>query len=633
MDHIAQVRMNHHNNLNESINDNLPGGSNSTSFSKIKKHYKKKACIFINQHYIAFKLLFFGFLGAQGVFINFRSLFSRHLGLSTAQSGTIWAVDRIFGIFSPPLLGAISDKTQKPRDVLAWIFSICAALLCVTIFIPRQAGNSSINCEDYNLYPIMFPRSALSAEDSEYVRKQCYTFQVIGETDLRSICLNNTINSTEVEIRNSSVSLDQFGRMVDNCESSEQTLFLSQQPIGNGTSRVYMCKNGECKEDSGNASAVVGRSFTLTTDNDRELPSGDPVLKSCVCTPEQDDKPSYDTTFWTFLFINLAVSLALLSGQGLVDSFVIEQLPTEKRHLFGYQRLWGSVGYGMFVLLGGYFKDVIFENFPETATTNIPFLPIFLLSAFCCFLLSATVKFTKDRNVSNAGNQSSKFRLSNIKLLLGDSKIFMFIVFTSAVGFSLGAGETYAFVLAVEKVGASGTVLGLSLGLASVLDVFMYVASTRLLKMFGTNVVMVVGMQVLSTKLLLYTFCTQPWHFILVEQIRGLSWGVTWTAVCNHASKLSPPGLNATMMGLVSMGAWGFGYGLASFVGGILYDSFGGDTMFRIFFAAATAVVIFYSLFVIITREKGSSKMRKEEVKEAEEELKYKSIEDLNNNV
>ena len=74
----------------------------------------------------------------------------------------------------------------------------------------------------------------------------------------------------------------------------------------------------------------------------------------------------------------------------------------------------------------------------------------------------------------------------------------MFLLLVSFVGCSLGLGENYAFVLAVEKVQASGTVLGLSIGLASLLDVVMYMASTVLLKKFGTNLIMIVGLQVLS---------------------------------------------------------------------------------------------------------------------------------------
>ena len=64
---------------------------------------------------------------------------------------------------------------------------------------------------------------------------------------------------------------------------------------------------------------------------------------------------------------------------------------------------------------------------------------------------------------------------------------------------------------------------------------------------------------VFQVKLFIYTLCTEPWHFVLAEQIRGFSWALTWTGVCNYAAQLSEIGSTATIMGVVSMGAWGIG--------------------------------------------------------------------------
>ena len=57
----------------------------------------------------------------QSIIVNYRGIFMKHLGLSTTQGGIIYAVDRIIGISTPPLLGAISDKTRNPRAVILWV--------------------------------------------------------------------------------------------------------------------------------------------------------------------------------------------------------------------------------------------------------------------------------------------------------------------------------------------------------------------------------------------------------------------------------------------------------------------------------------------------------------------------------
>ena len=78
----------------------------------------------------------------------------------------------------------------------------------------------------------------------------------------------------------------------------------------------------------------------------------------------------------------------------------------------------------------------------------------------------------------------------------------MFVLFASIVGFSLGLGENYAFMFAVDKFNASGTIIGLSIGLASIFDVIMYLASTKILKRIRPSIVMIIGAQVLTVSCL-----------------------------------------------------------------------------------------------------------------------------------
>ena len=76
----------------------------------------------------------------------------------------------------------------------------------------------------------------------------------------------------------------------------------------------------------------------------------------CVCSTRVLEDEVYDKTFWLFLFMNLIISLGVLSAQCLIDSYVLYNLPDGKRHHFGFQRLWGSVGFGLGTLLAGFLK-------------------------------------------------------------------------------------------------------------------------------------------------------------------------------------------------------------------------------------------------------------------------------------
>ena len=52
---------------------------------------------------------------------------------------------------------------------------------------------------------------------------------------------------------------------------------------------------------------------------------------------------------------------------------------------------------------------------------------------------------------------------------------------------------------------------------------------------------------------------TESWHYILVECMRGISWSVTYVAVCFHVQLVSPKGLAATTMGLMTGAMFGVG--------------------------------------------------------------------------
>lgn len=571
------------------------------------------------------KVVFFAYLGGQGVVINYRSLFSKHLGLTKTQGGFIWSVDRLIGVFSPPILGMISDKTRRPRDVIAIIFTIGAIFLSLMVFVPIQHSKAGVRCEDKDFYPIVYhARSGnymSSNNNTNYNNgshnstnpnntsdkqgaKQCFRFNDGDDgNNLTSslICVvvvdNKPRGTRELTMRHGVRVEEGMGEMSsfqDRC-TSNSTYFLHRHNSENnnrkGASQSYDCGgDGDCEE----VDLVMGvRDATA------------PPVTSCVCSTDEVEKwQRYDRTFWIFMMMNGVTSVAVLSAQGLIDAFIIDQLPMSKRHHFGYQRMWGSIGYGLLVIAGGFFKDMIDAEYPDASqTTNISYAPIFMSSALCYFLLVVTVKCTKPSEQETKPKES-QFRLADVKTLFLNPSIVVFVIFVSAIGFSLGVGENYAFVLMAEKLDASGTVMGLSIGLSTVLDVIMYLASTRLLKVLGTNPIMISGLLLLSLKLLLYTFCTASWQYIIVEQIRGLTWGVTWTAVCNHSARMCPRTLNATMMGIVSMGAWGLGYGLSSLVGGILYDKIGGDGMFRVSCAASASVAIIYGLYIIVFRNK-----------------------------
>merc|ERR1712002_424484 len=256
--------------------------------------------------FIPLKQMYFFYMGGQGVVINYRSLFSKHLGLTKTQGGFIWSVDRLIGIFSPPILGIISDKTRRPRDVIAVIFTVGAIFLSLMVFVPIQHSKTCVKCEDKDFYPIVYhARSAnyMSNNNTNYNNtsenseaKRCFRFNDKSNVTSSLICVteNKLHGRGEMTMRHGVSVEERMGEMSsfsDRCKSNNTYFLHRENNKRKGAPQSYDCGgNGDCEETE----LVMGA----------RDPSAAP-LTSCVCsTDEEEEWQRYDRTFWIFMVMN-----------------------------------------------------------------------------------------------------------------------------------------------------------------------------------------------------------------------------------------------------------------------------------------------------------------------------------------
>ncbi|XP_076810913.1 major facilitator superfamily domain-containing protein 6-like isoform X2 [Clavelina lepadiformis] len=112
-----------------------------------------KQCFSINTAYLPLKVLYFLYLAGEASFLVFLSVFMRHLGLSTQQSGILFAVHRSLGIIASPVFGAISDKTGRPKTVLIALLLAASFTSLSLLSVPVQSYQrvvESVRLETHN---------------------------------------------------------------------------------------------------------------------------------------------------------------------------------------------------------------------------------------------------------------------------------------------------------------------------------------------------------------------------------------------------------------------------------------------------------------------------------------------------
>jgi PPP family 3-phenylpropionic acid transporter len=143
--------------------------------------------------------------------------------------------------------------------------------------------------------------------------------------------------------------------------------------------------------------------------------------------------------------------------------------------------------------------------------------------------------------------------------------------------------------LYMNDLGASKTLMGLSLTFATISELPILFYSNRLLNRWGARGLMLVALMAYVVRALAYTVISEPWMFLVVQLLHGLTFSAMWVAGVSYADSMAPDGFGATAQGLFSGVLLGLGGIAGALIGGILYDELGAVAMFR--WAAAFALL------------------------------------------
>nr|XP_039265691.1 uncharacterized protein LOC120341273 [Styela clava] len=644
-----------------------------------KKNHHKRCDFHVNRSHIPLKLIYLFFMAGESCVLLYRSIYMKHLGMSTKQTGIIWTLERIFSILLPPLIGAITDITRRPKLILIILLLGGGGTLCSMYFVPQEdmvssgwnvslshgevyTGNISfcwtIHCEqkyspnqDFCVLgnpkanwihcqedPIAIGSlsctSKMSPELILMYRSPGKTKTVI---DITPYVINDTITSTKSNVVDNITLIEDYFSVSstmlkanssiksickihsNNHNFTTLTLLLTSQQVDKlydgllGQAIVYSIVNPR----------LLCIDYDVTYNDNGQQQSCDEFVHNEIDT--------YGVTFWVFITLIFISSFASIGSYPVIEASVLGVLGPEKRHRFGHQRLWASVGWGSAALLIGYLKDRDLDLYGGKGNPNRPFLSMFvgiLICWICAAMVAAKLPI-------KAASNTSKVRFKDIKEVLKRGKAIAFLVLVLFYGANIAVKEIYLFWLAEVKLNAPSSMLGISTFISTLLDIPFCLAAGSLIKRFGHTPIICFGMLIYSLQVILCGVITEPWHLILEEAPRGISWGLTWVVMCSYTAKISPLGLEASTMGITQATLWGIGYGVGALLGGIFFQTFGGDKMFLLFGAMSLCVSVLFGIFSFCTRNKddsdvtdkedGSLDEEKETLKNNEEDVEEKT--------
>nr|XP_013189420.1 unnamed protein product [Amyelois transitella] len=312
------------------------------------------------------------------------------------------------------------------------------------------------------------------------------------------------------------------------------------------------------------------------------------------------EQSQYTLEFWLFF----AMMIVSWIGQAVVvtvaDAICFNVLG-DRVDQYGKQRLWGSVGWGIFSLTTGALIDL----FSDGAYKNYA-IAFILMFVFMCgdVIVSCFVKTESTKMSMNI--------LGDVGTLLSSLPTFVFMLWTIGVGLCTGLLWQFLFWHLEDIAGQScdgadyiKTLQGLVSAIQTFLGEipFMFVSGYILKKVGHTNMMSIV-LFAFGARFILYSFLTNAWLALPIEMFQGITFGMFYPTMTSYANVVAPPGAETTVQGLVGAIFEGVGVSLGSFIGGRMYRWLGGGLTFRWFGIGALILGFIHAVVQWLLRDR-----------------------------
>jgi len=325
-----------------------------------------------------------------------------------------------------------------------------------------------------------------------------------------------------------------------------------------------------------------------------------------------------------FWIMSMVFITALFNApvKSLLDSMVMSNIKNSK--LYGRLRLWGQLGFGVgsgavgIILsksqqaqqhrqaLGGATilstatimsgsgttmekLDQIWQKITDYkllffthAILSIP--TFFCIRAFDTWTKKETTTLSTTRNRQQlAVTQKSRASTANdnkhsawdgIRILVHNSDALLFFFLVLVVGISSGVIENFAYVR-IREVGGSGNEMGLSRLVSSMAGAPMFWFSGPLTELLGADRVLALSLINYVLRFFNYAFMQSPLQGLPAEALRGATFAAFWSTCTIYASRIAPPGMQATMLMLLNAMYGGLGQSLGAIIGGKMQSKVG----------------------------------------------------------
>lgn len=264
-------------------------------------------------------------------------------------------------------------------------------------------------------------------------------------------------------------------------------------------------------------------------------------------------------TFWLISMVSIRIVTAQ-AQDAMMNRLTFAYLKVGKRLNLGSIRFWGAISFATTSLMTGWLATdgSISVLFPLAGVMGV--LAGFLVGAFPKTMVQDDDPQQADPSVNRRG-----------------LRFFFLIIFLH--GFAVSGVDTFLFIHVADGLGAGNDLIGLLGALGSIAPIFTFHLTDRMIKRWGSAVVMALGFGVLAMTWASYLFVNSALLTIPLVIIQGLMNPLFLVSMILILGDLGLPKRGATNQMLAQLTIPGIAVIIAQPISGWLFDTVGGQAV------------------------------------------------------
>ena len=288
----------------------------------------------------------------------------------------------------------------------------------------------------------------------------------------------------------------------------------------------------------------------------------------------------YILNFWWLVAYIFLITLFHHPLGPLIDALAIQFSHTNKRYNFGNLRLWGSFGWAVASVAGGY----IFM-----------YLSLRMVFPITSLLFFITIFFLRTPRDSSTILYKPHFEQIHLKEIFTNKALLIFLTIVFFYGIASSPVNAY-MNLYFSELGADNSVIGIAYTVQALSELPFFILGNRLLNRFGSRMVIIISMLIMVFRLFIYAFVPSIPVALTVCALQGITLSFLLVGVVDYLQSTLPKSRQATAQSLL----WGLYFGLGHTIGnlviGILKDIRGMVGVMFIFAIITSIIFLFTSL-------------------------------------